>query len=96
LEPVTISELLNCAFDMIRHASRDNASVLLHMLEVIETIGEEVGSPAMKNPVAVRQELGRQVKLILAESQAGESIRQDLQLIRRNSKVLVEKLLNSR
>ncbi len=96
LEPVIISELLNCAFDMIRHASRDNASVLLHMLEVIDTIGEEVGSPAVKNPAAIYQELGRQVKLILAESQAGESIRQDLQLIQRKSDVLVGKLLNLR
>ena len=32
LEPVTFDELLSGAFDMLRHASCDNASVLLHML----------------------------------------------------------------
>ncbi len=36
LEPVTFDELLSGAFDMLRHASCDNASVLLHMLEVID------------------------------------------------------------
>ena len=36
LEPVTFAELLGAAFDMLRHASCDNASVLLHMLKVID------------------------------------------------------------
>ncbi|HEY6407191.1 MAG TPA: DUF2254 domain-containing protein [Ktedonobacteraceae bacterium] len=41
LEPVTFDELLNAAFDMLRHASCDNASVLLHVLQVIDTIRQE-------------------------------------------------------
>ena len=44
LEPVTFEELLGAAFDMLRHASCDNASVLLHMLEAIEVIGQEAKS----------------------------------------------------
>ena len=35
LEPVTFAELLDGAFDMLRHCSCDNASVLQHMLAVI-------------------------------------------------------------
>ena len=38
-EPVTFNELLSAAFDMLRHASANNASVLLHMLETINVIG---------------------------------------------------------
>ena len=45
LEPVTFGELLNGAFDMLRHASCDNASVLLHMLAVIDVIGQEAQAP---------------------------------------------------
>jgi uncharacterized membrane protein len=41
LEPVTFDELLSAAFDMLRHAGCDNASVLLHMLQVIDTIRQE-------------------------------------------------------
>ena len=35
LEPVNFAELVDAAFDMLRHASCDNASVLLHMLEAV-------------------------------------------------------------
>ena len=45
LEPVTFDELLSAAFDMLRHASCDNASVLLHMLAVIDVIGRETKAP---------------------------------------------------
>jgi uncharacterized membrane protein len=41
LEPVTFADLLSAAFDMLRHASCDNASLLLHMLQVIDTIRQE-------------------------------------------------------
>ena len=44
LEPITFDALLSAAFDMLRHASCDNASVLLHMLAVIEAIGQETQS----------------------------------------------------
>ncbi len=71
LEPVTFETLLSAAFDMLRHASCDNASVLLHMLDVIDVIGQEAKAPE------ARQQLLRHVSLILAESQAGELIEQD-------------------
>lgn len=71
LEPATFEELLSGAFDMLRHASCDNATVLLQMLNVIDVIGREAQSPE------ARQELLRHVSLIQAESQAGDLIEQD-------------------
>jgi uncharacterized membrane protein len=76
LEPVTFDELLGAAFDMLRHASCDNASVLLHMLEVIERIDLEAGAPE------ARASLMRHAGLILAESEAGKLIEPDRQRIR--------------
>ncbi len=75
LKPVTFEELLNGAFDMLRHSSCDNASVLLHMLEVIDAIGQEAKSPE------ARQDLLRHVSLIQAESQAGALVEQDMTII---------------
>jgi uncharacterized membrane protein len=86
LEPVTFSELLDGAFDMLRHASCDNASVLLHMLDVIDAIGQKVGSPE------ARQELLRHVSLIQAESQAGALIDWDRKQIDRRSTKLSDQL----
>jgi uncharacterized membrane protein len=86
LEPVTFTELLDCAFDMLRHCSWDNASVLLHMLEVIDLISHAAGSPA------ARQELLRHVSLIQAESQAGALIEQDKKLIHMRCEDLQTKL----
>jgi uncharacterized membrane protein len=71
LEPITFAELLGAAFDLLRHASCDNASVLLHMLEVIELIGQEAQAPE------VRQQLLPHVNLIQIESQAGHLIEPD-------------------
>ena len=85
LEPVTFDELLSAAFDMLRHASCDNASVLLHMLEVIDLIGQETKSPE------ARQQLLRHVSLIQAESQAGELIEQDQHTIHLSSQALQTK-----
>jgi uncharacterized membrane protein len=86
LEPVTFSELLSTAFDMLRHCSCDNASLLQHMLEVIDAVGQEAGSPE------ARQELLRHVSLIQAESQAGALIEQDRQRIQRRGETLQTKL----
>jgi len=86
LEPITFAELLGAAFDMLRHASCDNASVLLHMLEVIELIGQEAQAPE------VRRLLLRHVSLIQAESQAGELIEQDRHTIHLSSQALQTKL----
>lgn len=86
LERATFADLLSAAFDMLRHASCDNASVLLHMLHVIELIGQAAPAPA------VRQELLRHVSLIQAESQAGALIEQDRQRIALHSEALLLKL----
>ena len=86
LEPVTFDELLSAAFDMLRHASCDNASVLLHMLEVIDVIGQEAQAPE------ARQLLLRHVSLIQAESLAGDLIEQDRQAIQLSGQALQTKL----
>jgi uncharacterized membrane protein len=85
LEPVTFTELLGAAFDMLRHASCDNASVLLHMLEVIELIGQETKS------LEVRQQLLCHVNLIQAESQAGKLIEPDQHAIDQYAQALQAK-----
>jgi uncharacterized membrane protein len=86
LEPVTFPELLDGAFDMLRHASCDNASVLLHMLDVIDAVGQQVGSPE------ARQELLCHVSLIQAESQAGAIIDWDRERIHRRCTKLSDQL----
>ena len=71
LERATFADLLGAAFDMLRHASCDNASVLLHMVAVIDRIGRETQAPA------ARQQLLHHVGLIQAESQAAALIEED-------------------
>jgi uncharacterized membrane protein len=85
LEPVTFAELLGAAFDLLRHASCDNASILLHMLKVIELIGQETKAPEM------RQQLLRHVNLIQDESQAGQLIEHDRQAIHLSGQTLQTK-----
>lgn len=85
-EPVSIAELLSAAFDMLRHASCDNASVLLHMLEVIDAIGEGIQTPE------TRQLLHGHVILIQAESQAGALIEADRQRVHLSANSLAAKL----
>jgi uncharacterized membrane protein len=86
LEPVTFAELLDGAFDMLRHCSCDNTSVLLHMLEVIDAVGREARSPE------ARQELFRHVSLIHAESQAGALIERDQQYLQCSAEDVQSKL----
>lgn len=86
LEPITFSELLSAAFDMLRHASCNNASVLLHMLEVIDVVSQDADS------AEARQELLRHTDLILTESQAGNLIEQDRQTINLSGQALQVKL----
>ncbi|MDD1742529.1 MAG: DUF2254 domain-containing protein, partial [Methanotrichaceae archaeon] len=85
LGQVTFDTLLSAAFDMLRHASCNNANVLLHMLEVIDVIGQESKAPE------VRKLLLHHVSLIKAESQAGDLIEQDRQSIHRSGEVLQKK-----
>jgi uncharacterized membrane protein len=86
LEPVTFAALLSAAFDMLRHASCDNARVLLHMLEVIDVIGREAQAPE------ARRLLLQHVSLIRAESLAGNLIEQDRQAIQCSGEALQTKL----
>jgi uncharacterized membrane protein len=86
LEPVTFDVLLSAAFDMLRHASCDNARVLLHMLKVIDLIGQEAKAPE------VRQQLLHHVKLIQTESQAGNLIEQDQRAVYQSGEALQMKL----
>jgi uncharacterized membrane protein len=81
-EPITFAELLSAAFDMLRHASCDNASVLLHMLKTIETIG------AATKSTESRRELTRHVALIQAESKAGHLIVEDMERIQQTAEAL--------
>jgi len=86
LEPATLTELLGAAFDMLRHASCDNATVLLHMLEAIDLINQEPTS------TEARQEMLRHVHLVRAESQAGALVEPDKNLIRLRCELLASKL----
>jgi uncharacterized membrane protein len=87
LEPVTFHDLLSAAFDMLRHASCNNASVLLHMLEVIELIGREVKARD------TREQLLLHVSLIQAECQVGNLIEADRQSIHRSAESLRTRLV---
>jgi uncharacterized membrane protein len=86
LEPITYAELLDDAFDMLRHASCDNTSVLLHMLEVIQTISQEV------NSTNANRELLRHINLIQEETTAGSIISSDRERISRRSMDLISSL----
>lgn len=77
VDPLTFGGLLDGAFNMIRHASRDNADVLLSLLDAIERIA------ARSSTADQRAELLRQVRLVEAESQAGSSIAWDQERVGR-------------
>jgi len=89
MEAVTFAELLSAAFDMLRHASCDNARVLLHMLAVIDLIGHETTSPQ------ARRLLLDHACLIEAESEAGDLIEQDRQAIQLRGQALRVKLADT-
>jgi uncharacterized membrane protein len=89
LEPVTFAELLTAAFEMLRHASCDNARVLQHMLEVIDLIGQETKSPE------AHRLLLEHACLIEAESEAGDLIEQDRQAVRLRGQALRAKLADA-
>ena len=75
LEPITFTELIDGAIDMLRHASCDNASVLIHMLKVIQTISQEADSSY------ANKELFRHIELIREEAKAGSLIDSDRERI---------------
>ena len=84
--PVTFEQLMDAAFNMLRHASRDNATVLLHMLTKIDDIGHATESPA------ARRLLYHHVNLIMAESQVGGLIEKDLHSVRMSGQALLSAL----
>ena len=84
LEPVMVDKLLDAAFSILRHASCDNASVLLHMLTTIEQISQEAAVPA------ARAALMRHVQLIAAESTAGALIVEDRQRIQQLCEAILQ------
>jgi uncharacterized membrane protein len=86
LEPVTFTKLLSSAFGMLRHASCDNASVLLHMLDVIDEIGRKASS------LDAFQELIHHINLIKLESKAGAIIDWDRERINHRCAELTEQL----
>jgi uncharacterized membrane protein len=88
-EPVTFTELLSAGFDMLRHASCDNAAVLMKMLDTIETIGREIRQEEQL------KELLRHVDLVRAESEAGRLVSADKLAIQERCDALVD-LLSSR
>jgi uncharacterized membrane protein len=81
-EPVTFDELVSDSFDMLRHAGRDSAPVLRHMLDVIAAIGMEITSP--ESCMALR----RQVSLIREEARTSGLIEEDQRSICRNADLL--------
>jgi uncharacterized membrane protein len=85
-KPVTFEKLLDACFNMLRHCSCDNASVLQHMLKVIEAVSREIKSPEM------RQKLAFHVELIQTESRTGSLIEQDRQVIQQGGEALQLKL----
>jgi uncharacterized membrane protein len=86
-EPADLTELLAAAFDMLRHASCDNATVLLAILDAIDDISQETKSPE------ACQELLRHARLTLAESQAGALVEADKQRIRLRCEMVETKFI---
>lgn len=86
-EPVSFDELLSAAFDMLRHASSDNAIVLLKMLDAFETIGRNTQDADRL------RELQRKVSLVQAESEAANLINDDRLIIRQRCEDLAQILI---
>ena len=74
-EPANPEEFLGTAFDQLRHASRDNATVMLHILDAIEIIGRAECSST------VRQELIRHIQLVQEECRDSALVEPDRQRI---------------
>lgn len=79
LEPVTLDEVVAAAFDQLRHASRDSAPVLLHMLGVIAAIGRETALPGHCRALA------RQACLITDEARSSNLVEEDRRQVCRSA-----------
>jgi uncharacterized membrane protein len=88
VDPLTYSELLDAAFNMIRRAARDNSEVLLCMLNTI-------GALALKSPPSEqRSELARHARLIELENLAGSAVQPDKERVSRRCAELLTALEN--
>lgn len=85
-EPPSTTALLRAAFDMLRHAACDNVYVLLHMLHMMQFIGQAAKIPE------VRQELIHHIHLVQMESCSGHLIESDRQHIREYAETVERKL----
>jgi len=85
-QPLNFETVIVAAFEMLSHASNNNAHVLEYMLAVVDSIGQATQTPGM------RQTLAHQVKRIQAESQTGAITPEDRLLIRDQCKRLVGQL----
>ncbi len=85
-DPVTSKELFEAAFKMIRHASRDNADVLMGILKTIETIAKRM------TRTETRSELLHHVQLVEAECQSGSAIDWDKARISQKCAELISSL----
>lgn len=86
---ISFPELVDTAFEMLRHSSRNNATVLVHMLNVIDQIGRDAPLPQK------RHVLLHQVKLIVAESQDSNLIEADQQGVCQRAEEVEQRLLAS-
>jgi uncharacterized membrane protein len=85
-EPPSTTALLRASFDMLRHAACDNVYVLLHMLHMMQFIGQAAKIPE------VRQELIHHIHLVQMESCSGHLIESDRQHIREYAETVERKL----
>ena len=86
IDPVSFADLLNEAFNMIRHASANNTEVLMAMLSTIETIGDRVTRPE------TMAELICHAGRVDAECQAGNCIVWDKEQVSRRCAEVVAHL----
>ena len=86
VDPLTYSELLDAAFNMIRRAARDNSEVLLCMLNTIGTLSLKAPLPEQ------RSELARHAHLVELENQAGSAVQPDKERVSRRCAELLAAL----
>lgn len=89
-DPVSFEELMSAAFDMLRHASRENATVLLKMLDALEAIGRK------SQDIDRQREIQRLISLVQVESQAANLVGADKLLIQQRCEALAQTLEGER
>jgi uncharacterized membrane protein len=85
-DQLTFPELLDAAYNMLRHASRDNADVLLRMADSLDTIAQQTTMPEQ------RAALAWHTRLVEAECEASTLIERDKQRVSQRCATLLTKL----